>query len=185
MNKLRGLRVYLSGPIDKCRHGGAIWRKELTPFLQSLNLTIFNPCEKPIDTGSEDIENIQYRKQLKSDGNYDQVSHEMRKISNIDLRMVDVCDFVIVYLTLDIFSCGTIHEIVLANMQKKPIIIMMEEGKQEVPDWLYGRLDHNEFFSNWSQVKNYLQNIDDGTIPPNKRWLFFDKNVIWGEKGVV
>ena len=40
---------------------------------------------------------------------------------HVDLRMVDVSDFIIAYCPTNIYSVGTVHEIVVARQQQKPV----------------------------------------------------------------
>lgn len=176
-NKLNGMRTYLVGPMDKANDWGAGWRSWLTPQLEEMGIRVFNPVSKPIDRGQE-IERIPEREQLRKEGRYDELSKIMKEISNIDLRMVDICDFIIAHMDYSIPMNGTIHEIVLANMEKKPVLIHIEQGKQKMSDWWFGRLDHNEFFSEWDELLDYLKNINSGTFIPGKRWCFFDKDIL-------
>ncbi len=174
--RLCGLRAYLAGNIDLCPNGGVEWRRSLIPWLTLRDVTVFDPTNKPVGLISEDQENIGYRQQLKKEKEYDELSRVMREISNIDLRMVDICDFLIAYINLNIYACGTIHEIALANSQKKPVLVVCKQGKSNVPDWLYGRLNHDEFFDDFHSLKDYLNQVDcDPAFEPNKRWLFFSK----------
>lgn len=177
MGKLQGMRVYLAGPMDECNDQGALWREALTPYLHTLGLKVFNPLDKPIERGRE-LEMMERRRQCKREGRYDELAAIMREISNVDLRMVDICDFLIAHQNKEIYSIGTLHEIALANSQKKPVLLHMQQGKHSVSDWWYGRLDHNEFFSTWEQLKEYLWKIDCEKIEPSKRWYFFNKEVL-------
>ena len=43
---------------------------------------------------------------------------------HIDLRMVDTSDFIIAYCPTNIYSVGTVHEIVLASQQHKPVLFV-------------------------------------------------------------
>ena len=43
LNRLKGLAVYLSGPIDFAEDMGCKWRNELTSFLEDMNVKVFNP----------------------------------------------------------------------------------------------------------------------------------------------
>ncbi len=43
---------------------------------------------------------------------------------HIDLRMVDVSDFVIAYCPTSVYSVGTPHEIVVARQQHKPVLLV-------------------------------------------------------------
>jgi hypothetical protein len=164
--------------MDRCPDGGKPWRTWITPLLKEMGVIVFDPTNKPIKTGTESVEGRFYRECLKQESKYDQLSAEYRQISNVDLRMVDVVDFLIVHLDLDIYPAGTIYEMVVANMQKKPILLHMEQGKNKVPDWWFGRLPHKEFFSDWNDMVHYLRYINLGNNPHSNRWLFFDKEVL-------
>ena len=110
-------------------------------------------------------------KQLKE---FDKLSSIMKEIRNVDLRMVDISDFLIVDLDLEIHPCGTYEEIFLANRQKKPIIIHMVQGKSKAPDWLFGTIPHDLIFSEWNHVKDYLNYINSShNIDSLNRWYFF------------
>lgn len=174
--RLANMRVYLAGPMDRCADGGVTWRANLTPFLKDLGLHVFDPTNKPISIGSEDMENRRLRRQWKVAGQFDKLSQEVRTISNLDLRMVDICDFIIVHLDLKLYPAGTIWEMVIANQQKKPILLHFEQGLTQIPDWFFGRLPHREFFGSWDALKTYLNKIAfDKKFDPGKRWYFFDK----------
>ena len=175
-NRLRGMRTYLCGPIDRADDLGMGWREDLVPWLENINIFVFNPCNKPIKDANE-IEDRELRKYTKKT-DYNAFSTNMREIAKTDLRMVDICDFMIVYIDLNIFMCGTIWEIAIANLQKKPILICCKDGKEKIPDWLYGVLPHQEFFSNWGELKAYLYMVDSNDVKPNNRWLFFNKEVL-------
>ena len=97
----------------------------------------------------------------------------MRVIRNTDLRMVDISDFLVVNLDLDIHPCGTYEELFLANRQKKPIILRIKQGKGETPDWLLGTIPHETIFSTWEEVRDYLDLVDKGKVQ-DKRWMFFN-----------
>ena len=43
---------------------------------------------------------------------------------HIDLRMVDTADFVIAYCPTNIYSVGTVHEIALSRLERKPVLFV-------------------------------------------------------------
>lgn len=176
MNLLKGQRVYLAGPIDRCPNEGYSWRESISSFLTDLGIVILNPLNKPTEIAKEDPESRQFRKLLKEREDYSALRSQMKVIRNIDLRMVDISDFMIVHLDLDIFACGTLEEIFLANRQKKPIILHMKQGKQNVPDWLFGTIPHHTMFGSWDEVKSYLLKVDGNkeTLEQSTRWYFFN-----------
>lgn len=174
MKRLINQRVYLAGAMDRVKDRGSTWRDNITPFLESLGIIVFNPLNKPSNIGMEDTEVHLVKKKLKERENYDELSSMMKTIRGVDLRLVDISDFLIVNLDIDTHPCGTLEEIFWANRQKKPIIIHMEQGKKNTPDWLFGTIPHQMIFSTWDEVKEYLVHINSAeNIESYKRWYFF------------
>lgn len=173
--------VYLVGPIDKCGNYGRAWRDDLTPFLKSYGMYVLDPKKKPVkcdlDAAGEDDESIKRRAKLVEDGSYDELSKKMKIIRNIDLRLVDKSDFLIVNYDTSVPMCGTMEEIFWANREKKPIILMCPQGKKTISPWLFAALKHELFFESWNEVKNYLshmhlaEEVDD----LGGRWVFFER----------
>lgn len=175
MNRLNHQRVYLAGAMDRVLDRGATWRDNITPFLESLNLVVFNPITKPTDTGMEDQDSHVIKTKLKRQHRYDELASMMKTIRSVDLRMVDISDFLVVHLDILTHPCGTFEEIFWANRQKKPIIIHLEQGKEHTPDWLFGTIPHQMIFSTWKEIQNYLSHIDQGeNIDAHHRWFFFN-----------
>lgn len=174
-NRLKNQRVYLAGAMDRVPDRGNGWRDNITPFLEELGVIVFNPIKKPTSIGKED-EQVQILKHsYKANHDYDKLSVLMKTIRSVDLRLVDISDFLIVNLDLDIHPCGTYEEIFWANRQKKPILIHMVQGKENAPDWLFGTIPHNMIFSCWDELKNYLLYINiTKNINDYKRWYFFN-----------
>lgn len=174
MNRLKNQRVYLAGAMDRVADRGATWRDSITPFLEQLGVVVFNPISKPTDIGLEDSDSHIIKTKLKKQMRYDELSQMMKTIRAVDLRLVDRSDFLIVNLDLDVHPCGTLEELFWANRQKRPIIIHMEQGKQNAPDWLFGTIPHQMIFSTWEEIKNYLLHINSSeNIDTYKRWYFF------------
>jgi len=173
-NRLKNQRVYLAGAMDRVADRGNGWRDNITPFLDSLGVIVFNPIKKPTTIGMEDFATHQFKLKLKSEQKYDDLSRLMKTIRSVDLRLVDISDFLIVNLDLDIHPCGTYEEIFWANRQKKPIIIHMVQGKENAPDWLFGTIPHEMIFSNWEAIKDYLLHVGcTDEINHYNRWYFF------------
>jgi nucleoside 2-deoxyribosyltransferase len=174
MNRLKNQRVYLAGAMDRVPDRGTTWRDNITPFLESLGIVVFNPISKPTDIGLEDRDTHLIKTKLKEQKRYDELSAMMKTIRAVDLRLVDISDFLIVNLDLNVHPCGTLEEIFWANRQKKPIIIHMVQGKNHTPDWLFGTIPHQMIFSTWEEMKSYLTYMDSSeNIDSYKRWYFF------------
>jgi nucleoside 2-deoxyribosyltransferase len=130
-SKLFGTRTYLCGAMDRVSDGGVFWREKLTPFLNSLGVIVFNPCDKPIDIGCESQELREHRRVCKENGDL-QALRDAKEIRSTDLRMVDISDFLIVNIDTECHACGTYEELFLANRQKKPVLIHCEQGIQGI-----------------------------------------------------
>lgn len=174
MGKLQNNIAYLIGPIDRAADLGVTWRRDITKFLHSLGIWVIDPTDKPVQDINEDADNVAYRHSLKSEGRYDELTTFMKEIVHVDLRSCDNCNFGIAYLNLDIVMCGTIDEIFHLADDKKPVLTVIEQGKKNMPDWMFARLDHNTFFNNFDELKNYIRLIDSGMIKTNNKWVFYD-----------
>ncbi len=138
-NVLKNSRVYLSGPMDFVasredeKEFG--WRSRIKSYLESKGVVVFDPWEKPEvvgihEYGKEDSATLEIRKEW-SFGNDDQSSEarancadQFNRTVHIDLRMVDISDFIIAYCPTNIYSVGTVHEIVVARQQRKPVLFV-------------------------------------------------------------
>ncbi len=175
MERLKNQRVYLAGAMDRVADRGNGWRDSITPFLKELGIMVFNPIKKPTTLGQEDEVTHRYKIKLKSEKKYNELSSLMKTIRAVDLRLVDISDFLIVNLDLEVHPCGTYEEIFLANRSKKPVIVHMTQGKEYAPDWLFGTIPHQMIFSSWVEIKEYLQYIHTNTlIEHHNRWRFFN-----------
>jgi len=184
MNRLFGTRVYLAGPMDRVKDGGVQWRNDLTPFLNEQGVIVLDPCNKPIDVGVEDSSGREQRVILKQEEKLEEVAKDMKVIRAVDLRMVDICDFIIAHVDIDVHMCGTYEEITTANRQRKPVLYHIEQGRQNVPDWLLGVVGENScdmIFSSWNAIKHYLKGLNSANeenvqevYNKHRRWVFFD-----------
>jgi hypothetical protein len=175
MNRLAWNRGYLCGAMDRVTDGGIGWRQDLIQSLKALNILWLDPTRKPIDIGVEDLENRALRHKAKRAGDFEFVRTQMKQIRPVDLRMVDICDFVVVNLDLSVHACGTYEELFWANRMKKPVLIRIEQGVEHTPDWLFGTFPFEMIFSSWDEVKKYLRHIaHDPVIDRLNRWYFFN-----------
>ncbi|MDP4094607.1 MAG: hypothetical protein Q8920_14775 [Bacillota bacterium] len=154
---LSGIRVYLSGPMDfvaskeiEKRTG---WRSRLSQFLQEFQVTVYDPWNKPEVVGmphygkeDEFSANERYNWTFEDSPSGDRVRAELCDefwaTMHIDLRMVNSSDFLISYCPSNIYSVGTVHEIVMARQECKPVLFVsppvsfpaMEELKEYMED---------------------------------------------------
>lgn len=175
VNNLKHTRTYLVGAMDRVLDGGVGWRQRITPILQSMNVTVLDPCNKPINGVKEDSCTRNKIEEYKQTGQYSKIKEEYSIIRNADLRCVDISDFIIAHIDTDIHACGSYEEIVTANRQKKPVLIWCEQGKQNAPNWLFFMLPHEHIFSSMNELIDYLQNINQLKDTTSlKRWFFLE-----------
>ncbi len=172
MNLLKDSRVYLCGGMENCPDNGVQWRARLKPFLRSLGIKIFDPTEKPINIGSEKLEDRNYHQLLRRHLDYEAMAEVSKIIRGVDLRMIDIVDFLVVNIDTDISTCGTWEELFLANSQKKPILVYIKQGKHQAPFWLFGTIPHRNIFGSWDETENYIRQIDNGYITDDRFYLF-------------
>lgn len=174
LNNLKGMRTYLVGAMDRVPDGGIKWREYITPMLREMNVNVINPCTKPVENVKEDISTRQMIDYYKETGQFDKIRQEYGHIRNADLRCVDISDFIIAHIDMDVHMCGSYEEIVTANRQKKPILVWCKQGKQQAPNWLFFMLPHQHIFSSSEDMILYLLEINRSKDTSNfKRWFFF------------
>jgi len=70
---------------------------------------------------------------------------------------------------------GTIHELINSLQQRKPTLVVVEGGKTNAPNWLFGIMDYNFMFDSFDDLKTFLTLVDEGAFTPDlTRWVFFD-----------
>lgn len=136
---LRGTTVYLSGPMDfvasraEERRNG--WRTRVRMVLESWGVRVFDPWFKPIVRnlgryGIEDETTTQARASWRFDDGLvgatarSALSGSFWPVMHVDLRMVDLSDFIIACCPTNLYSVGTPHEIVVARQQRKPVLLV-------------------------------------------------------------
>lgn len=178
INNLKGMRTYLVGAMDRVSDGGVTWRHNITPHLEEMNITVINPCSgNNIKHVSESLEIRHWIEYYKETRQFDKI----KKYSNIrsaDLRCIDVSDFIIVYVDMDIHLCGSYEELFTANRQKKPVLVWCKQGKELAPNWLFFTLPHQHIFGSMSELLDYLHRINEMEDTSKlDRWFFFNFEV--------
>lgn len=136
---LSSARVYLSGPMDfvasreeEKQHG---WRNRVSEFLKTMGVTVFDPWFKPEvrglhEYGQEGETTVQERNKWTFSPGIDgakarsALAEFFWPAMHIDLRMVDTCDFVVAYCPTNVYSVGTPHELIMARLERKPVLLV-------------------------------------------------------------
>ena len=180
MNRLKNTICYLCGPMDRVDDGGVTWRRNLSPKLTEMRVGVLDPSKKPTEFAKEDDNFRNNINNLKRTRKFDDVHKEMKDIAAIDLRMVDIAHFLVMYMDMDIHMCGSYHEAFVAVSQKKPVLVVCKQGKSAMPNWMFGVIPHQHMFDSWSLLLEYLHHVnEDENVDHLKRWRFFDFDEIY------
>lgn len=138
-NLLRASRVYLSGPMDfvasRQTEKESGWRNRVGDFLRKLGVTVLDPWFKPEvrglhEFGREGVDTTNIRDKWTFDQGRTgaeiraRITGKFSETMHIDLRMVDTSDFTIAYCPTNVYSVGTVHEIVMCRQQRKPVLFV-------------------------------------------------------------
>lgn len=163
---LRNRVVYLAGPMHAVNDDGIGWRDEITPILTDrFNLVVDDPSKKSVNGVCEVADDKKRFKQLIAEEKWQQIKEEFYPIVRKDLRCVDKSDLLIVVYSPHVHMFGTIHEVIEAAHQKKPILIKYEKEHLDVFNpWLTCLVKPQWLFSSWESMWLYLDKINSGII---------------------
>lgn len=174
-NNLKDMRTYLVGAMDRVPDGGVQWRDYITPLLKEMHINVLNPCKKEIENVTEDLNTREEIEHYKKTGQFDKIRQKFGHIRNADLRCVDVSDFIIAQIDMNVHMCGSYEEITTANRQKKPILVWCKQGKHVAPNWLFFMIPHEHIFSSSDDLMLYLWKVNRSSETSHyKRWFFFN-----------
>ena len=169
-NILYKTQVYLVGHMQYSN--GRNWRIQIKKELEKMNITVFDPYDKPFINSR--IENEEKRAELQKmmiEQQYDEVSAHMKQVRAEDLRLCDISTFIIAHINPSIASWGSAEEIFWSNRLKKPIFLSVEGGKSQTPLWIMGTIPHKYIYNNWEESLDMVRKIDNGEVEiDSDRW---------------
>lgn len=172
---LRGTRTYLAGNLESSSDT-TNWRSYIKSELKKLGIISFNPMEQNFtnDTAeSDDTRNgLISQREL---GKWEDVSTFMKATIEKDLRLIDISDFIIFNFEFDKPTFGTTHELVIAQLQKKPIFLIVKD-RTKVPLWIMGLVPEKYIYDSIDDVLEILSDIHSGVIKiDSSRWRLLKK----------
>lgn len=176
---LDGAICYLAGPIDQAEDSGTGYRRDIIAKSREHNINIkyLDPTNK-LDGLKGEVGDEQDRiKRYRERGRWKDLTDFMKLIVRADLRQVDISDFIIAKIDKRIHMCGTYHEIVVADIEKKPVLLIIEGGKKMAPSWLFGILEHEFMFDNEDECVKYLDKVNRGEVELNDKWILIRKQL--------
>jgi hypothetical protein len=176
MGRLENLWCYLGCPIefaanDYSSENVFFDKKKLVDFLYQKKVKVLDPKKISFNGVSE----FNNRMELFAQKNFKEIRRQMKIIVRKDLRCVDKSDFSITYLPKGVRTTGSIHEIVNADNQKKPTLIICPEGIEHLPGWLFGIIPLEYMFDSVDDLIWYLDSVD--REPHDDRWQFVLENM--------
>lgn len=170
--------VYLAGPIDYLDDRGVGYRSELKKKLIDIGLSpnmILDPTDKPVTyDGYKDFDTEkEHYYNLRKHGQWDELEKMCQMTMHVDLRLVDKSDVLIAVLNPDVPMFGTIHEIVAARQQKKPVLIVDPRGREGTSIWAIGLVGYKNIFKTIDEVVAYFSDVINEKITlDHTEWLF-------------
>jgi nucleoside 2-deoxyribosyltransferase len=176
MNKhvLNRTKCYLAGNIENSNAPHS-WRDLIKTELAATGIIFFDPLKKPfMDSVNEDSAHMARLAKMREESRFDDLARIMRKIRVEDLSLVDRSDFLIAVISAKTASWGTAEEVFWANRMKKPIYLVVSEGKQDCPFWIFGTLPQDQIHDNIHDVIADIRQIDSGEKKIDlSRWKIF------------
>lgn len=166
MNYLRDKRVYLTGAITDDKSDGRSWRSLITPRLADLGISVDDPTKNLVNgTGEIGTDKAKFR-DLAKKGNWDELKETFAPIIRKDLRSVDFCDFLIWHYDPSQKLMGTLHEVCVAQYERKPILIYIPKDKVgDINPWVTVFADSDCVFTEWDDLFKYLDRVNNGDFP--------------------
>lgn len=174
MGQLDGLKIFLSGGIDRVKDDGIGWRKDFRSKCSDLPFVILDPTDKPAQVGGQETGLEKHRlNKLMDDRDWASAAEWSREVRHIDLRMVDRSDLYIIMIDIETHLCGTYNELFEAERQQKPLFGIMSEGytKWDIPRWLISIFREDEVFNSVQECVDHLRKIHNGELEMDERWL--------------
>jgi len=162
---LKNRRLYLSGPIEHGKQEN--WRTEPTKVFRDVyGLDVFDPFDDPKQQWATALWDARKNKDYDT---MEEISHHfVRK----DLAIVDRSDIVVSYLPYGVPTTGTVHEIIISSNAKKPTLLVCPEGREYISFWYYGISLREYMFGSWTELYEYLDDVNAGKHMDNDRWAY-------------
>jgi hypothetical protein len=162
MGYLNKKTVYLCGSITALADDGQGWRNTLTPTLEGYGLIVDDPTKTTSNNVGEVGDNKLFFRNLVKERNFELLKKEFFPIVRKDLRSVDKADFLICSYDPEVHLVGTIHELVVASLQRKPILLHCEDSKlDKLNPWILTFVKNGCMFTDWNKMLEYLHEIDN------------------------
>ena len=165
-NYLDKKTVYLCGPIKAASDDGIGWRDTVTPRLESMGINVLDPCKKSNNGKVGEIGEDKARfRQLIINEQWKTLKEDFWPVVRHDLYCVDHCDFMIVKYDTSVQTIGTVHEMVVAQFEKKVVLLKYDRAQlADFNPWLATFIKAHHFFAEWDDMFKYLEDVNKGVF---------------------
>jgi len=165
MHLLKDKTVYLCGSMNLKKDSGIEWREEITPKLLEYGLTVLDPCKKTVTNACEIGEDKKEFRRLILEEKWNELKERFWPVVRNDLRACDKSDLIIFNYEPEISTVGSVHELVVANYEKKVILLKYDKAQlDKFNPWICVFIKNHHFFSEWSDMFAYLREVDNGKM---------------------
>ena len=168
--------VYLSGPIDHAKDHGVGWREEFKLKTEAIGLVYLDPTKKPGEKMSETTVEKNTVAEFKKNKDWDGLKKYVKNFRRIDLRFVDLSDFLVIYIDTSVHMMGSYDELFVAERQRKPIFAIVEGGIEKASSWLFG-CSTEKLFNNLDECVEHLHKINNGEIKLSDKFCLIRKYI--------
>ena len=149
------MRVYLSGGMEYAKDEGMDWRNKLDVWIQeNLHHSVFNPNKESEKIISNTLQQKDFRKLKSTD--IELYTSIARLFVDQDSREIALrSDYVVCYWDQSAQQgAGTKGELTIARYFNKPVYMVTQMTKQDIPGWVLGCV--TEYFNSFEQLKEFL-----------------------------
>ena len=144
---------------------GTGWRDYIRPRLTEMGITILDPTRKTTEECVEVAADKVKFNEMSIEGDFHKLREEFSPVARWDLRSVDKSDFLIVSFNFGVPTFGTVDEITVASMQRKPILFHYDESQRHLFNpWTTVRVHPDFIFTEWDKIFAHLKEVDDGNF---------------------
>ena len=147
------MRVYLSGAIEYAPDQGRAWRARITPFLQSLGHSVYDPAmDEKKNLTEEEIAG--FRAWKSSD--LPRFQQTIRKIIAYDLDWIEQrTDYIVCYWDEHVLrGAGTQAELTFAHRIGVPVYLVTAMPVDRISGWILGC--SSKVFSSFDHLQSFL-----------------------------
>ena len=148
------MRAYLSGAIEYAPDHGRAWRAQVTPFLNSLGHSVYDPAVDEKKNLSDE-ERAHFRHWKNAD--LPRFQQTIRKIIAWDLDWIEnQTDYIICYWDEHVLKgAGTQAELTFAHRLGIPVYLVTEVPAERISGWILGC--STEVFSSFSDLESFFK----------------------------